>query len=247
MVRRKAPQRRRQGASKGSLGNQADQQPAGEAAGPSRCQTSRCEVGAPARGVRLGWWQGCSLTRTVGHRAEWGSQQSFSEEAPCGFRSPPFCGGGSQVKAWLALPAKSQCAARAFGEAVASCSRGWSPALLHGEVLVHGEAKALGPETGLLGTSRHGPAWLRGAAVWGGEGLGDRQRPGKRWGAAVGDSSLCPRREWSLRGACQGPNRCQGPGSREGRGMNRAALPGGLPVAGDCCCQLASSSATVGL
>ncbi|KAM9268667.1 uncharacterized protein RDI95_011803 [Morus bassanus] len=41
MARTKAPQRRHQGASKGSLGSSADQQPAGEAAGPSRCQTSR--------------------------------------------------------------------------------------------------------------------------------------------------------------------------------------------------------------
>ncbi|KAM6114492.1 sperm-associated antigen 4 protein-like [Phoenicopterus ruber ruber] len=40
MARRRAPQRRCQGASKGSLRNEADQQPSGEAAGPSRCQTS---------------------------------------------------------------------------------------------------------------------------------------------------------------------------------------------------------------
>ncbi|KAK2543532.1 hypothetical protein Q9966_002914 [Columba livia] len=40
MARRKAPQRRCREASKGSLEAKADQEPAGEAAGPSRCQTS---------------------------------------------------------------------------------------------------------------------------------------------------------------------------------------------------------------
>ncbi|KAK2543525.1 hypothetical protein Q9966_002907 [Columba livia] len=39
MARRKAPQRRCREASKGSLEAKADQEPAGEAAGPSRCQT----------------------------------------------------------------------------------------------------------------------------------------------------------------------------------------------------------------
>ena len=54
MARRKAPRRGCQGASKGSLGNKADRQPAGEAAGPSRCQTSRYEVGCSCLGCQVG-------------------------------------------------------------------------------------------------------------------------------------------------------------------------------------------------
>ncbi|KAM6114494.1 LOW QUALITY PROTEIN: sperm-associated antigen 4 protein-like [Phoenicopterus ruber ruber] len=53
MARRRAPQRRCQGASKGSLRNEADQQPSGEAAGPSRCQTSRYKVGCCCLGRQV--------------------------------------------------------------------------------------------------------------------------------------------------------------------------------------------------
>lgn len=79
-----------------------------------------------------------------------------------------------------------------------------SPASSTGRFCCTGGAKPLGPETGPLGTLRHSAAWLRGAAVQRGEGLGDRQWPGKKWGAVVGDSSLCPLPERPLRGACQG-------------------------------------------
>lgn len=179
---------------------------------------------------------------------QWGAEQrgeadgGFLKESPppvaC---EAPFCGDGSQLKAWLAPPARSQCAAGPFGEAGASCCRVRSSALLHGEILLRGEAKPLGPETGPLGTLRCSPAWLRGTAVQGGEGSGDRQRAGKRWarwGRGGGQQPVPP--------PSTATARCL-PRGRERRGDNRAVLPGGLPEAGDCCCRLASSSATAGL
>lgn len=59
MARRKAPRGRRQGASGAPLGTEADQEPAGERAGPSRGQASRYEAGCSCPGR-----QGGLLART---------------------------------------------------------------------------------------------------------------------------------------------------------------------------------------
>ena len=94
MARRKAPQRRRQEASKGSLGKKADQEPAAEAAGPSCCQTSRYEVGCSCPGRQVRVVAGTRPNMASVARSSMGKLTEASEEEPRGLQSPPSEGMG---------------------------------------------------------------------------------------------------------------------------------------------------------
>ncbi|XP_064898046.1 SUN domain-containing protein 5-like isoform X4 [Columba livia] len=101
MARRKAPQRRCREASKGSLEAKADQEPAGEAAGPSRCQTSG------SAGTRLElvtrFWKSSPGSATQGF-AKW--RNEATKIAWIVF-SLTCRGAGALVSLWTCLPSVS--------------------------------------------------------------------------------------------------------------------------------------------
>ncbi|KAK2542053.1 hypothetical protein Q9966_003871 [Columba livia] len=101
MARRKAPQRRCREASKGSLEAKADQEPSGEAVGPSRCQTSG------SAGTRLElvtrFWESSPGSATQGF-AKW--RNEATKIAWIVF-SLTCRGAGALVSLWTCLPSVS--------------------------------------------------------------------------------------------------------------------------------------------